>query len=190
MIRRALGRVLRGVLLAVTARLPPARVIGDRAGTSPYLSRWYLLGGPTMPDGSPPFNAAGNPKEGINWGRGARTFDLFIHRFHRSDDDGALHNHPWSWACSLVLAGGYTEERREGSVVVRRVVEPLSLNFIRGEDFHRVDLIESDAWSLFFAGPKVSSGGVWERQVPPEAVTPWRAYINGLRAEGSRKTVD
>lgn len=37
---------------------------------------------------------------------------IFLHHFHSSDKaDGDLHNHPWKWAQSLILKGGYYEKK-------------------------------------------------------------------------------
>jgi hypothetical protein len=47
----------------LAAKLPPPRVIFDRAGRSPYLSRYYLVGAPKMADGSNPFDATGAPRQ-------------------------------------------------------------------------------------------------------------------------------
>ena len=143
--------LLRPLVEAIARRLPPPRVIYDRLGKTPYLSRYYVLGGARTPDGSAPFDATGHPKKSTVFRDG---INIFLHRFHRGDDDTALHNHPWRWAVSLVLVGGYSEERRRGNDVDRREVRPLSLNIIRANDFHRVDLLEHDCWSLFVAGPR------------------------------------
>lgn len=119
----SLARLL---LTRFAATLPPPRVITDReTGGRPYLSRYYLFG--KSRDGA---DESGSPV----------PFNVFLHRFHRSDDDGALHSHPWEWAVSFVLVGGYSEERRVGDEVERREVRPFSFNVITDEDFHRVDL--------------------------------------------------
>jgi hypothetical protein len=161
--------LLRNLLLDLSSFLPEPRVIYDREGGTPYLSRWYLIG--KKPEDDPDL------KGQIIASEEKKKFDLFLHRFHRSDDDGALHNHPWSWAVSLVLAGGYMEERRVGDKVARRIVRPLSLNFIRGEDYHRVDLIgpDRDAWSLFLVGPRVKTWYFWDRDT--KARMQWRSFI-------------
>ncbi len=180
--------MIRSLLLRLTARLPHPRIIFDRAGRSPYLSRWYLLNSPTMPDGSWPFDASGGPRDGIRWSE--ERWGLYLHRFHRGDDDQELHNHPWRWALSLILVGGYWEERRvsnglpfPGYRVERRIVRPWTFNRIDADDFHRVDLLEEDAWSLFFVGPKFQSWGFWNRET--ERFMPWRDFINKLRDPAS-----
>lgn len=184
--------MMRETLLALTSRLPPPRVIYDRDGRSPYLSRWYLTGRPTMPDGSEPFDAFGAPRNGVVWDARPSALRMagvavYLHRFHRSDEAIEMHSHPWKWAVSLMLAGGYSEERRRGQFVVRRDVMPGALNVITSDTYHRVDLLESDAWSLFMVGPKVSSWGFWDRFTGD--VVPWRNYIatrRCVRSDGSR----
>lgn len=159
--------------------LPPPRVIYDRNGVSKYLSRWYLLGGPRMPDGSSAFDRFGAPRDGAVYPFGQR-FGIYLHKFHRGDDEPQLHSHPWRWAISLILAGGYREERRDSANrAYSRYVYPGELNFIRADDFHRVDLLQEDAWSLFIAGPKVQSWGFWDRHT--DRAWPWREFISQLR---------
>jgi hypothetical protein len=137
------------------------RVIYDREGGSPYLSRWYLLGSV--------FDDTGK-----RVARSRLPFSLFLHKFHRSDDDGALHSHPWRWSVAFILRGGYSEERRVGDRVVRRVKLPFQLNLIRGTDFHRVDLLGESCWTLFLAGPKASSWYFWDRFTKKRAG--WREF--------------
>jgi hypothetical protein len=146
----------------ILSRLLHHRVITGREMNDPYLSRWYILG--TRFDSN-----------GKKLSHSRLPFSLFIHRFHRSDDDGCLHSHPWAWSVALILRGGYSEERRVGDEVIRRLVRPWRLNFIRGTDYHRVDLVGHDAWSLFLAGPKVSTWYFWDRETKRRAE--WRSFI-------------
>ncbi len=55
--------------------------IGGRE--DPYLLRWYVI-----------------PRN--------RFFNIYLHEMYRSDDDRALHDHPWFWA-SFILRSYYTE---------------------------------------------------------------------------------
>lgn len=170
-------RFVRSILTRIGKSLGQPRIITGPEGKNPYLSRWYLLGKPRMLDGSCPFDEFGDMKPGVKW---HGKFGLYLHRFHRSDADRELHNHPWRWACSLILAGGYTEERRTRSDdVVQRVVSPWSFNWIGHDDFHRVDLTEGDCWSLFLVGPKVSSWGFWDRA--SLAFIGWREFLAAKR---------
>jgi hypothetical protein len=166
---------MRRLLLWITARLPEPRVIYDREGQSPYLSRWYLLW--QRSDQDPVLHDQHIERKAET---PAPVFNLFLHQFHRSDDDGALHSHPWSWAISLVLAGGYSEERRVGqSTVLRQTVRPGRLNFLSHKTYHRVDLIEEDAWSLFLVGPKRGTWYFWDRE--RKARCQWRDFILARR---------
>lgn len=81
---------------------------------------------------------------------------VYLHRFLSSDDPAqGVHDHPWNGSLSLIPCGYYIEHRRWKSYPVRWV------NFIDGDKFHRVELVEGVAtWSLFFAwDPK--PGRVW-----------------------------
>lgn len=95
--------------------------------------------------------------------------NVYLHRFLRSDDDRALHDHPWdnrSW----VLSGQYVEHlqdggtltRHEGYVVKRRAIEA-----------HRVELVTGPAVTLFFTGPVIRSWGFY----CPKGWVPWREFV-------------
>lgn len=141
-------------------------VIYDREGQSPYLTRWYLLGRRTSEQGK---------------SLRKRYLNFFLHRFHRSDMDTALHSHPWRWGLSLVLCGGYDEERLGADgTVVRRRRRPGTLNLIRRDTFHRVELLDGEAWTLFIAGPVHGSWSFFDRTTG--ATYPWREFIARVQA--------
>lgn len=176
MIRRALSNLVRRACEAFVALLPPPRIIADREGKSVYLARFYLFGKPKTV-----FDSDGEPKEGDT--EYSLPISLMLHKFHRGDNDLALHNHPWLWSYSLILAGGYREERRVlaggREVVATCTFLPFTGNRILANDFHRVDLLEKDCWSLFLAGPKTQSWGFWDRDTGE--YTPWRQFISRRR---------
>lgn len=136
----------------------------------PYLSRYFFFGDER------------------------KYFNPFLHYFHASDkdkdDDGTLllHNHPWTWSISIILWGGYSEERRQpdGSIT-RKTYRPGSINFIRRNTFHRVDLLEDGAWSLFITGwrPKEKLGssnwGFWNRKT--KVYTDYEVMLDKLGKE-------
>lgn len=149
------------------ARSRPARTIMTRDGKGKYLTRHFLTEGAAATEGMDRHD-----DNVPRWG-------LYLHHFHASDDGAELHNHPWKWAVSLVLKGGYSEERCYGCkayYVLRRAVKPWRLNFLRGDTFHRVDLRPGqDAWTLFLVGPITQSWGFWDRNT--WKFTPWKTFL-------------
>jgi len=100
-------------------------------------------------------------------------FSIYLHRFHRPDLDDAPHSHPWKWAFSIILAGGYWEARPiEHGATELRPLRAGSTNFLRDDSFHLVtQLVGRETWTLFIVGPKTSS---WGFLVPGRGVVPWR----------------
>lgn len=127
-------------LKTIVEKLPNRTITGSNG--DPYLSRWYL-----WPEGPRDVNDEGSDL----------PFAVFLHKFHRGDADRDQHNHPWDLSVAIVLAGGYREERGGET----RVVLPGTINVIRGNDFHRVDLLDpvEGSWSLFVAGRKTGGWG-------------------------------
>jgi hypothetical protein len=97
---------------------------------------------------------------------------VYLHHYLAPDDDQGMHDHPWDWARSLILAGGYWETRpkcecivfgRGARVFTQNVLRlPGDTYKLRGEDFHRItDFTEgsSSSWSLFMHGPYTKGWG-------------------------------
>lgn len=99
----------------------------------PYLNRYFAAGWS-------PFNRQSGPA-------------LFLHQFVASDAYDTLHSHPWGWSASLILAGGYREERCDdsGHHAVREY-HPGDVNVLESAVRHRIDLLSGDCWTLFLAG--------------------------------------
>ena len=146
------------------------RVIMSRDGLGPYLTRYYILGGP-MTEGMEVQDAS------------RKRFGLYLHGFRRSDDADDLHNHPWAWAASLILTGGYSEERLtdRNDELVRREYTPGSINILNERTFHRIDLnpFAGPTWTLFLTGPRVQGWGFLTRTA--RRFIGWRQYC-GLDA--------
>jgi hypothetical protein len=116
---------------------------------SPYLLRLKVRGYIPPPKGEAP-----DPKR--------YRLNVYLHRFLSKDQDRDLHNHPWKWSFSIVLWGGYTEEKRNRRTgeVRRRRVWPGMINVLGARDFHRVlELHGRETWTLFFAGGKAAAWG-------------------------------
>jgi hypothetical protein len=117
---------------------PPDRVI-----RGDYLARWYLI----------PRNL---------------YFNIYLHRFRESDDDRALHDHPW-WSLSFLLAGELIETLEDTSGNWDNVFDAEKVKFRwiykmfpylrRPTLMHRIILESPEAWTLFITGPKQRKWG-------------------------------
>lgn len=116
---------------------------------SPYLLRWYLI--PRNP-----------------------VFNVYLHKFMRSDDDRALHDHPWPNA-SFLLLGSYIEHRiLAGGVHSRRVLRAGQWR-IRwlGRVAHRIELYDGPCWTLFITGPRYRK---WGFHCAEKGWIPWQRF--------------
>jgi hypothetical protein len=147
------GRTRDAELAALASRFPSRPIGGSEA--APYLTRYFLA-------------------------EDAAAGSVYLHHFHRGDGDPELHNHPWG-GISLILAGGYREERRIGDAesyrVEQRVYRAGSVNELEADTFHRLDLLEDagECWTLFVTGPRVQTWGFWDRT--SGAFTPWDEFV-------------
>lgn len=126
-------------------------------------------------------------------------FGVFLHRMDAADPGIDLHDHPW-WFGSLILWGGYTEERadlREAPVFALveetyRDATPrpargfkqdrrwLSWRTMRLDECHRIiDLDRPHVWTLVVHGPWRRGWGFYL----PTGFMPWRMYDETVRAE-------
>lgn len=137
----------------------PDIIIGEE--DNPYLLRWYII-----------------PRN--------RFFNIYLHKFCRSDDDRALHDHPWLFNMSVLIEGIY-HEHLPGDKIVRRMAGRLSgFKFRWGKAPHRVALLkvvgmykaffdpakgfpqdaithqeEEPVWTIFITGPRVREWGFY-----------------------------
>lgn len=138
----------------------PDFVIG---GTEwPYLLRWYVI-----------------PRN--------RWFNIYLHLFLRSDDDRALHSHPWRWNVSVLLSGSYTEVLPADPAVpagetVSVVREQGDIKFRWGESYHRVELTKGAVWTLFLTGRNVREWGF----ACPKGFKHWRDFTAARDGEPGR----
>lgn len=148
----------------------PHQVIGGEQG-DPYMLRWYVF-----------------PK--VPW------FRVYVHKFLRSDEDRALHDHPWAFV-SLILRGRYVEHTADGATL--RL--PFTVAYRAARTRHRVQLYrnevtgrEDPCWTLIVTGPKVREWGFWcqqtlltigGRHVESDRFVPWREWGDGGCGETS-----
>ena len=98
-----------------------------------------------------------------------RILNIYLHRFLGSDDDRALHDHPW-YSISCVLKGRLIEHRSDGST--REIRQGMIA--IRSPRFqHRIELPSGEtATTLFITGPVVRTWGF----VCPQGWISWNEY--------------
>lgn len=133
--------MLARLLYGLAGRLPLRTIKAPDGG--PYLERYFL----------------GRVPDRVPWIGGTQ---VYLHRFLASDPDRGLHNHPWRWARSLILCGGYWEERLlVGGGQGWRLRRPGRFVRLTGEDFHRIKLRDGrrEVWSLFWHGRYVKPWG-------------------------------
>lgn len=123
--------------------VPPQRepdfVIGDH-----QLDRWWLI-----------------PRN--------RFFNIYLHHVRHSDDDRALHDHPW-WSLSLCLAGGMIDFTKgppesDGEDVGQTIVQG-DLVLRPARTAHRLVIPNYSlsgtgigCWTLFITGPVIREWG-------------------------------
>jgi hypothetical protein len=150
----------------VAEHRPPDYVIGGEA--DPYLRRWWVI-----------------PRN--------RFFNIYLHHFVRSDDDRALHDHPW-WNCSILLEGAYREHLVQDAPVLRKAG---AIAFRRPRVAHRVELLplhagvwfaegkpvpiieEHPCWTIFITGPRVREWGF----LCPRGWRHWKDFTAGKNGE-------
>ena len=128
--------------IARMTRRPADFVIGG--SERPYLRRWFVL--PRNP-----------------------VFNVYLHQFLRSDDDRALHDHPWLFNASLLLRGSYVEHTiKAGGIEMRTLRQAGAFKLRCGPAPHRVELLGDPfaevenplpCWTLFITGPRVRQWG-------------------------------
>ncbi|WP_254424626.1 hypothetical protein [Mycobacteroides abscessus] len=135
---------------------------------SPYLRRWYVI-----------------PRN--------RWVNIYVHQFLRSDDDRAMHDHPWPFF-SWVLKGRYFEEIDLGVIVRERwsfAYRPAVHRHIVRLDVTMVqDRYEDDSWArsaspqdipvwtLIVTGRRMREWGFWcpDPKTLVERFVPWREF--------------
>lgn len=133
-------------LLSVAVSRDPDFVVGSR--DDPYLCRWFIL-----------------PRN--------RVFNIYLHQFWRSDDDRALHDHPWV-NCSILIQGAYTEHTiAAGGVNLRTLRNTGDLVFRGPRSAHRVELHDGPCMTLFITGPKLRT---WGFHCAEAGWVPWQKF--------------
>lgn len=97
-----------------------------------------------------------------------RFFNIYVHHIMKSDDDRALHDHPW-WSVSFKLAGQLTEITERGARKPWRFMPVLRSPRMA----HRLVIAPGQsAWTLFITGPRLREWGFY----CPKGWRPWYEY--------------
>lgn len=94
-----------------------------------YMHRWYVI-----------------PRN--------RFFNIYLHKIIRSDDDQALHDHPW-WSVSILLEGELLEFMETSYRVPKRFIPVVR----SAELAHRLVVLDGPVWTLFITGPRIREWG-------------------------------
>ena len=177
MLRSFITKRLAPRLLSISHARVPDVVIGG--AETPYMRRWFII-----------------PRN--------RWFNIYLHHFLRSDDDRALHDHPWI-NLSILLHGSYVEHtvaaggsrrrvhRRAGDMKLRmpssahrvELLPGASEFFGEGHPEHGwsvLRLAEAPCWTLFITGPNVRSWGFH----CPQGWRHWRDFTSADGREVGR----
>lgn len=156
-------------------RRPPDFIIGGQTNEA-YMNRWYVI-----------------PRN--------RFLNIYLHEFHRSDDDRALHDHPWG-NVSILLEGSYMEfvpesletwRNSEAKVKFGKDLQHNQFYFIREaggvyargpRSLHRIEMYQHEldsegkarvkpVVSLFITGPKVREWGF----ACPQGWRHWKDFL-------------
>ncbi len=133
--------------IARITRRPPDFIVGG--AERPYLRRWFVI--PRNP-----------------------VFNVYLHQFMRSDDDRALHDHPWM-NCSVLLRGCYVEHTVQAGGIHRRHVLLAGDVHLRltGRFAHRIELVDGPCWTLFITGPRYRQ---WGFHCPDRGWVHWKQF--------------
>jgi hypothetical protein len=86
-----------------------------------------------------------------------KLFNIYLHRFNNSDEDRALHDHPWVSLGWILSPQGYLEATKRHGVVARFGG---SLTWRLPTTAHRVILRDNrPVYTLFLTGPVVREWG-------------------------------
>lgn len=146
--------LLNALMRDVANARDPDQVINTHDGR-PYMRRWHVT-----PRGN------GQPA-------------TYLHHFLHSDDDRALHDHPWD-SVGILLSGEYLEHQADADGVVTTHRRPVGSVVPRAPGHtHRVELLLNPAtgtplevWTLFLVGPRVRGWGFH----CPQGWVPWREF--------------
>jgi hypothetical protein len=181
-------RLFNYLFAAVAMKRPPDFIVGG--AENPYLYRWYLTPWSSYDRVKPPL-----------WAQFTKRLlpNIYLHKFMRSDDDRALHDHPW-FNLSFLLNGSYIEETIHAGGVKGRTRRNAGDWKVRSPwASHRVELLsafnamdqggkvlthtldEVPCWTLFCTSPRVRE---WGFHCPDAGWIVWTKFVS-VEGEGN-----
>lgn len=113
----------------------------------------------------------------------AAPVNIRVHKITRSDDDRAMHDHPWP-STSIILSGGYWEiepedqeqdPRADTYAFTRKWKQAGDITQRKSGDRHRLEVQPGIiAWTMFIMGPYERSWGFHD---PELGYVYWRDYL-------------
>ncbi len=128
-------------------------------GSETYMRRWWLF--------NPYPGSEQCDRRQFKW----LPLSIRVHHILRPDPDRHLHDHPWD-ARTIILMGGYAEERDDGHTYTRWVGDTAPLEH---DTFHRITEVDAalGAVTLFITYRYRGTWGFWV----DGAKVPWRTYL-------------
>lgn len=103
---------------------------------------------------------------------------LYLQHFLHPETAGLFHRHRWEKMRSIVLSGGFVEERPESHDWISH--HSLSTYSMTHEVIHRVAFWSQDCWTLFYMSKERSDDWGYFRRLPDGTLSPmisWREAI-------------
>ena len=143
-----------------------------------YMNRWwlvpYLRAGSEGAEGTGPVSFWRRP---VAWVLQRLGIAVRVHEILRSDNDRALHNHPWGYV-TIILKGGYVEITDDGmrwygpgSVLIRGTKHKHRL--VLDPAYYPATKGEQQATTLFITGPYKQKWGFFT----PAGKVPYDVYF-------------
>lgn len=93
-------------------------------------------------------------------------FAIYIHKFHRSDDNSSLHDHPWNFI-TIPLWRGYNDCTYSGrDDFNKKRCYPFIPVYRKANHIHYVELIDNKiAWTLVIRFKYIRWWGFWRKGI-------------------------
>lgn len=153
-----------------------------------WIALWFSFGGQVIPGQDPgsPYLLRAYLTPNL-W----KLPSPYLHNFFRSDEDPHGHNHPWLVSISIILARGYVEwrfNRRKNTWkrIVRKPWRPWApwrIVVVWRNTYHKVELRNGPAWTIFITFWRLGNEDDWGFWVPNSGHTPWKQYLEQRKRE-------